>query len=83
MPSSGRISLNEIKAALSTCLPGCRWDEGPHKWCIYPPGGGFPFYMPKGEHGMGWRAEIERGHIRKMARQFGVLDKLKEQLPAL
>jgi hypothetical protein len=39
--------------------------------------------MPKGEHGSGDRAEIERGHIRKRARQFGVLDCMEEQIAGL
>jgi hypothetical protein len=50
---------------------------------VYPPGGGAAFYLPQGEHGAGERAEIERGHVRKMARQFGVLEEMKSALKGL
>ncbi|MCB9905255.1 MAG: hypothetical protein H6831_12680 [Planctomycetes bacterium] len=68
---------------MDECLPGCRWVEGQHRWHVYPPKGGAVFYLPQGEHGAGDRAEIERGHVRKMARQFGVLEEMKRALKGL
>jgi hypothetical protein len=50
---------------------------------VYPPDGKPPFYLPQGRHGAVDRAEIERGHIRKMARQFGVLDCMEKRINAL
>lgn len=50
---------------------------------VYPPNGE-PFYsLPRGAHGKGSRAEIENGHIKRMARQFRVLNELRKQLPGL
>ena len=83
MASSGRIRLRDIREALDGCLPGCRWENGQHRWHVYPPNGKPAFYLPKGQHGSGDRAEIERGHIKKMARQFDVLDEMKERLQGL
>ena len=39
--------------------------------------------MPQGAHGSGQRAEIQKGHIKKMGRQFNVLECLKAQIPGL
>jgi hypothetical protein len=39
--------------------------------------------LPKGEHGTGDRAEIERGHVRKMTRQFGVLADMESRIDGL
>jgi hypothetical protein len=81
--SAGRIRLRSIREALDQCLPGCRWEVGQHRWHVYPPNGGAKFYLPKGEHGTGDRAEIERGHVRKMARQFGVLADMESRIDGL
>ena len=83
MTSSGRIQVKLVKAALQTCLPGCRWEKKKHLWWIYPPNGDPPGRLPLGEHGRRDRAEIERGHVKSLARQFGVLEKMQESLSAL
>ena len=83
MASSGLIRIKQIKKALEECLPGCRWEPGKHRWHVYPPGDGNTFYLPQGEHGSGDRAEIQRGHVKKMARQFGIEDCMKRALRGL
>jgi len=81
--SAGRIRLKQIREALETCLPGCRWEKGEHRWHVFPPNGNPPFYLPRGRHGAGDRAEIERGHVKKMGRQFDVLDCFKKHIEGL
>ncbi|HHM12500.1 MAG TPA: hypothetical protein ENJ16_03035 [Planctomycetaceae bacterium] len=83
MASSGRVRIKVIKSALEESLPGCCWKEAQHHWHILPPGGGPAYHLPKGEHGKKWRAEIERGHIRRLARQFGILEKMEKHIPGL
>ncbi|MCB9916292.1 MAG: hypothetical protein H6828_14275 [Planctomycetes bacterium] len=83
MASSGELRLTDIERALEVCLPGCRWVLGVHRWHIYPPGGGAAFYLPKGGHGAGRRAVVQRGHVRKLARQFDVLACMQAELDAL
>lgn len=83
MASAGRVRLRDIRKALDACLPGCRWEPGKHRWHVYPPNGDPPFYLPQGRHGANERAEIERGHVKRMARQFGVLDPFKDHIQGL
>lgn len=82
MGSSGTIRLSVIKEALGQCLPGCRWESGKHRWHVYPPNGGACFHMPTGDHGSGERAEIQRGHVKKMARQFKIEECMRSNLPS-
>jgi hypothetical protein len=63
-------------------VPGFRMVTKPHHLWVYPKSGE-PYRLPRGGHGDGARAEIERGHIRRMARQFGVIDCMAGALPGL
>jgi len=82
--SRGLFLLRDIRDALDHCLPGCRWILGDHNYTIQPPKGAPPYRpFPSGAHGKGWRAEIEVGHVKRMARQFGILDCMKQTLEGL
>jgi hypothetical protein len=55
-----------------------------HNWWVYPPGKDKPpFMIPLGEHGKRSNPPTQRGHIKKMARQFGISDCMLEALPGL
>lgn len=86
MASKGTVSLAAVWAALDVCLPGYKTTEGDHKWWVYPPGGGEPYRgLPKGEHGKRKpkKVQVERGHVKRMARQFEVLECVKGEIPGL
>lgn len=72
--------MSDIRQALEACLPNCRWKVGEHRYHILPPNGGPAYFLSKGEHGKGDRAEIERGHVKKMARQFNIYDCMRVHL---
>jgi len=83
LSSSGTLRKGDIERALDKCLPGCRWFLGEHRWHVYPPGKAPPFYLPRGKQGDGDRAEVQRGQVKRMARQFGVTDCFRKELPGL
>lgn len=60
---------------LDACAPGWKWKETDHSFRIVWNGKTYPSF-PK--HKM-----IDVGHIKKMARHFGILEKAKNHLPVL
>jgi len=66
---------------LDVCAPGHKRKVRTHHWCIYFGKLTYPQF-PKGEHGKK-NPEIEMGHIKRMARYFGILDCARKQIPAL
>jgi hypothetical protein len=77
MASVGRVKLEEIRRMLDECAPGFVWREKKHHyWVTF--GGRTYLSLPKGEHG--GKGEIERGHIKKMARFLGILECAKAKL---
>ena len=76
--------MAQVWKALDECLPGHAKRETDHHWVVYPPDKQPPYRrLPQGGHGRGNRAEIERGHVKSMARQFEVLDCFKRLIPGL
>jgi hypothetical protein len=82
MSSSGRVSLSEIWAMLDECLPGNVRRATKHHWRITRGKDIYPTF-PLGEHGARKNPEIQVGHIRKMARYFGILECAKEKIELL
>lgn len=84
MGSYGRIRISEIKRMLDECAEGYEWvDSKPHNFQVKWKDKTYPS-LPKGEHGKSAsKIEIERGHVRKMARFFDILDCAKKALEQL
>lgn len=66
---------------LDKCAPGHKIKETTHNYCIRYGDRTYPSF-PKGEHGKGMRAEIERGHIKQMIRHLHIdKDCARNELP--
>ncbi len=76
------VALAEVWRALNHCLPGYKATAKKHNWWVYPPAGA-PFMLPLGPHGKRSNVSIQRGHVKSMARQFGILDCVQVQIPGL
>ena len=84
MSSHGTVAVGDVWRALDRCLPGYKKFEKKHNWWIYPPTAGAPpFMLPLGQHGKRVTADIQRGHVKRMARQFGITDCMLDQIPGL
>lgn len=83
MATNGTVLLSDVWSALNHCLPGWRAEERKHHWCVYPPKGHPYPRLPKGEHGRRADAEIERGHVKHMARVFGILPCMQQRVEGL
>jgi len=75
--SLGTVRLDRVWAALDVCLPEWKKIKKEHNWWILPPGGGPRFNMPLGGHGARKRVEVQRGHVKRMARQFEIEECVK------
>lgn len=73
MAGYGRVRLSAIFEMLSECAPGYTVKEGQHRLRITWKDKVHPS-LPKGEHGKGDRAEIEKGEVRKLIRILGIED---------
>lgn len=83
MGSPAVVAIGAVWRALDHCLAGWRKEEKLHHWWVYPPNGGVPYRsFPLGVRGQGDRAEIQMGHVRKLARQFDVSECMDRQLKA-
>jgi hypothetical protein len=78
MSSSGTVTLKEIKAMLDACAPGARIVIKPHKIWVYYKDKAYRG-LPRGEHGSE-NPEIEKGHVKRMARHFDILECAKSFL---
>jgi hypothetical protein len=67
---------------LAQCAPGHTKLEKTHHWRITYGDRVYPT-LPLGEHGRRANVSIQVGHVKKMAREFGILDCAKEHLPQL
>ena len=66
---------------LDTCAPGYRAVPRTHHYCIYYNDETYPTF-PKGKQSQ-VNPEIQKRHVRKMARWLDILDCAEEQLPAI
>jgi len=82
MSSFGQVPIKDVWAMLEACAPGYKAVERDHHWCVYYKAATFPT-LPKGEHGGRKNPGIQLGHIKRMARLFGILDCAKSQIQTL
>jgi hypothetical protein len=82
MVTSGTVTFKEIRGMLDACAPGARIEEKTHHYWVYWSNVA-PYRLPLGKHGRRDNPEIQRGHVKKMARYFEILDCAKEHLPQL
>lgn len=72
MSSFGQVALKDVLRMLDECAPGHTREQRTHHFCIYYNGSTYPS-LPRGEHGKA-NPGIQKGHVKKMARHFGILD---------
>jgi len=82
MSSFGTVPLNDIWAMLDHCAPGHTRKQRQHNWAITWKGKTYP-RLPLGPHGKRQNPGIQVGHVKNMARFFGILECAKGQLPQL
>jgi hypothetical protein len=70
--------MNDVLAMLTNCAPGHTVKEYTHNICICYHDLTYPA-LPKGEHGKS-NPPIQNGHIKRMARFFGILRCAKDFL---
>lgn len=83
MTTSGTVTLKEIREMLDACAPGARIVAKEHRnWVLYDRK---TFRgLPLGKHGRSREnAEVEIGHVRRMARFFAILECARKHLPQL
>lgn len=79
MSSFGTVPLKEVWDMLAHCAQGYHAKQTTHFWCVYFGPISYPS-LPLGKHGSRKNPEIEIGHIKQMARRFGILDCAKRFL---
>jgi hypothetical protein len=82
MVSSGTIKLVAVFEMLDTCAPGHVRLRTDHYWRISYEGKTYPT-LPRGAHGAMGNKEIERGHVKRLVRFFGLMDCARRVLPQL
>jgi hypothetical protein len=80
MPNTGTVKLKDIVQMLDACAPGARIEAKPHHNWVYCKGDLPPYRLPRGKHGKRDNPDIETGHVKRMARYFGILDRAQEHL---
>jgi len=78
MSSFGQVPLKDVWAMLEQCAPDHSIQERTHHYCISYGEKSYPAF-PKGEHEK-QNPPIQKGHVRKMARFFGILECAKAAL---
>jgi hypothetical protein len=67
---------------LDDCAPGAVIVPKPHRnWVVWQ--GATYRGLPRGKHGSRRNPEIETGHVKRMARFFGILECAQEKIPGL
>ena len=84
MGSTGTVTLREIWDMLEVCAPGHTREPKTHNWRMTFGTKVFPT-LPVGEHGArkSGSTEIQVGVVKKMARELGILECAKNNLPQL
>ncbi len=83
MGTKGRIRLSDVFDMLKKCAPGHEVFEGPHHYRIKWQGRTYTS-LPTGQHGKrDGRAEIEKGHVKHLARFLGIEACAKDLLEIL
>lgn len=74
MGSFGLVTFQQIWSMLDQCAPGYSKKKTDHHWRITVGARVYPT-LPLGPHGKrSDRTEIQKGHVKKMARHLGILD---------
>lgn len=79
MSSTGLITLKEIQTMLDDCAPGAVIVAKLHRNWVQWSGKTFR-NLPLGPHGSRKDPEVKRGHVKSMARFFGIQDCAKRYL---
>lgn len=82
---AGLAALADVWAMLDDCAAGNTKHDHDHSWCIRWRGLTYPD-LPLGQHGRGrttGRAEIQLGHVRQLARQFGIEECAGQHFPSI
>ena len=77
MAGRGQFKLKAIWAMMKVCAPGYTAKKTTHYYRIDYNGKRYPTF-PNGEHNK--KREIELGHIKKMARHFGIEECAQREL---
>jgi hypothetical protein len=78
---SVQIALETIWKMLDVCLKGYKRRLGTHFYLITAPNGKVYPALPTGTKKS--KGSVEVGHIRKMARHFGILECAEREIPGL
>lgn len=81
MGASTFIALADVWAMLDACLAGWTSRATPHHHRIFAPDGRIYPSLPLGDHGHRRGAEVKAGHVRNMARFFGIEECARTHLP--
>lgn len=82
MTRTGLVRFKDILRMLDECAPGAVVEaKEHHNWVRF--GGRTYRGLPLGKHGARKNPEIEAGHVRRMARFFGILDCARKLLSTL
>ena len=71
MAGGGVVRLAVVWAMLEHCLGEYERRQSDHHWRVTKSGRIFP-RLPLGKHGKRENPEIAKGHVRKLARFFGI-----------
>ena len=82
MSSFGTIPLSVVWAMLDHCAPGHTRVAKKHNWIVRFGTLTYPRF-PLGEHGARKDPEIQIGHVRNLARHFGIVECAKSQIEQL
>ena len=81
MGASTFIPLARVWAMLDKCAPGWARRDTPHNHRVFLPDGRIYPSLPLGDHGHRRDAAIKGGHVRNMARQLGIEECAKQEIP--
>jgi len=68
------IAWKDVKAMLDACAPGWWHRDKKHRRWVYYSDIQTPFKLPLGKHGRRENPEIQPGHVKGLARHFGIYD---------
>lgn len=76
------VALNDVWKALDECLPQHTREQKLHRWWVRPHAGSREMCtLPLGPHGNRKNPDIQCGHVRYLARQFGIMECMTSKLP--
>jgi hypothetical protein len=76
------VNLDEVWAALDQCAKGWTANPSTEYWRVNYNGKTY-HRLPLGKHGKRVNPEVEAGHVRTMARSFGIETCFRRALPGI